>query len=212
MELTEYIDNEISKTSGKTKDYDKLGRKMIKDKIDVSSLADIVLEKQQYHRIFFQVSLGLMDNYIDQFAFVEKHADKLADWWHVDNLLQFVDSNGNFEYVFKLAKKYVKSKNLFLRRWGYVLFLLGYHKEEKYFDKIVSLLKDDDDYYVVMAEAWLISFLAIYNIEKTYDFLSKSKIKYNILGKAIQKICDSFRISDENKERFKALRIKLKEN
>lgn len=212
MELTKYIDNEIAKTSGKTKDYDKLGRKMIKDKIDVSSLADIVLEKQQYHRIFFQVSLGLMDNYIDQFAFIENHADKLADWWHVDNLLQFVKCKADFEYVFKLAKKYVKSKNLFLRRWGYVLFLLGYHKEEKYFDKIVSLLKDDDDYYVVMAEAWLISFLAIYNIEKTYNFLNESKIKYNILGKAIQKICDSFRISNEDKERFRLLRIKLKEN
>ncbi len=39
----------------------------------------------------------------------------------------------------------------------------------------------------------------------------ENTLSYSINGKAIQKICDSFRISAENKERFKALRSKLKE-
>lgn len=33
---------------------------------------------------------------------------------------------------------------------------------------------------------------------------------FNINGKAIQKICDSFRISDERKGKFKQLRLKLR--
>ena len=36
-------------------------------------------------------------------------------------------------------------------------------------------------------------------------------LRYCINGKAIQKICDSYRVGDADKERFKALRPKLKE-
>ena len=105
MDLLTYIDNEISKTNGKTKDYDRLAKQMIKDNINVSQLKDIILEQQKYHRIFFQVSLGQIDNYREQFLFIENNSDKLMDWWHVDNLLQFIKKNDDFNYAYKLSKK-----------------------------------------------------------------------------------------------------------
>ena len=66
--------------------------------------------------------------------------------------------------------------------------------------------KDDEEYYVQMAEAWLISYLGIYAPQKTFDYIKGCPLKYNIIGKGIQKICDSFRVSDEWKEKFKSLR------
>ena len=40
-----------------TKDVDRLNKRLIKEKVDVYFLKDIVLEKQRYHRTYFQVSL-----------------------------------------------------------------------------------------------------------------------------------------------------------
>ncbi len=73
-----------------------------------------------------------------------------------------------------------------------------------------ALLKDENVYHVVMAEAWLISFLAMCDANATYDYLKQCELKYNIVGKAIQKICDSFVISPADKARFKSLRAERK--
>ncbi len=78
-------------------------------------------------------------------------------------------------------------------------------KEDR-FDDMARLFHDDDEYYVVMAEAWLISYLCIYHPEKTLAWLKTKPLKYNIVGRGIQKICDSFRVSNETKEEFKKLR------
>lgn len=78
------------------------------------------------------------------------------------------------------------------------MFMPRLVKEKGAFEKIITLLQDDDEYYVVMAEAWLISYLAIHHSEKTLAHLKSKPLKYNIVGRAIQKICDSFRIKKRN--------------
>ncbi|MBQ5917850.1 MAG: hypothetical protein IIW92_04745, partial [Lachnospiraceae bacterium] len=78
--------------------------------------------------------------------------------------------------------------------------------DESKAEDIIKLFKDDDEYYVQMAEAWLISYLGIYAPRTTFDYIKGCPLKYNIIGKGIQKICDSFRVSDEWKEKFKSLR------
>ena len=149
------------------------------------------------------------DEYFDVLGYIEDNYLLLNDWWHVDELTQFVNIL-DLKYAYNKAKKYVKSKHPFLRRWGYVLFMPRLVKEKESFDLIVSLLKDDDEYYVIMAEAWLISYLAIYHPDRTLDYLKTTDLKYNIVGRAIQKTCDSFRVSKEYKEEIKKIRSRYK--
>ena len=210
MDILE-LDKEIELLGNnyKTKDIDRLNKKLIKEKKDVSFLKNIVLENQKYHRTYFQVSMGLLKSNQEKYEFIEKNFKNLNDWWHVDQLTQFV-KNVNLDYAYNKASQYVKSPLTFVRRWGYVLFMPQLVKEERSFDLIVSLLKDDEEYYVIMAEAWLISYLAIYYPERTLNYLNNCNLKYNIVGKAIQKICDSFRISEEYKNKFKEIRKKYK--
>lgn len=196
----------------KTKDVDKYNKKLIKERIDVRELRDYVKDDDLVHRTYFQVSMGLLSNYQEQLQFIQDNYLLLNDWWHVDQLTQFIHEDMDFKYVYALAKSYIKSEHLFLRRWGYVIFISGLQKNKQYTKKILKLIKDDKEYYVQMAQAWLICDLAVYNPEEVVKFLSNSKIKYNILGRAIQKMCDSFRISDEVKETVKGLRDKLKDN
>ena len=190
----------------KTKDVDKFNKELIKRKIDVSFLKDVVLEKQEYHRTYFQVSLGNLNCFEEQFKFIENNFSLLQDWWHVDQLQQFIKKDLTFDYAFMKAKEYIKSDMPFVRRWAYVMFMPTLVKDGNCFDKLISLLKDDNEYYVIMAEAWLISYMGIYHPERTLKYLGSCPLRYNIIGKAIQKICDSFRISNEDKEKFKELR------
>lgn len=211
MNLSEF-ESEFLKLGGnyKTKDVDKFNRALIKKHEDVSFLQDVILCKQEYHRTFFQVSLAQLSGIEAKFAFIEENFDKLQDWWHVDQLSQFVDKDLSFNFAYEKAEKYIQSKLPFVRRWGYVMFMPTLVKESALAEKIFLLFKDDDEYYVQMAEAWLISYLGIYYPEKTLAYLKECPLKYNIVGKAIQKICDSFRISDECKMKFKDIRKKYK--
>lgn len=193
----------------KTKDIDTLNKKLIKDNIDVSYLKDIIDKEDKYHRTYFQVSLSYLKTVEEKMKFIEENAYLLNDWWHVDQLPQFL-KNLNLEYVYNKAKIYCNDNNPFLRRWGYVIFMPTLVKDERSFDMIISLLKNDEHYYVIMAEAWLISYLAIYFPEKTLKYLNNCNLSYDIVGKGIQKICDSFRIDDEYKEKFKLIRKKYK--
>ena len=123
--------------SYRTKDVDALIRRYVKNNADVSALRGYVLTEQQFHRIYFYVTLDQIGSVNDR-------------------------------------------------------------------------LKDDDHYYVQMGEAWLIAELAVDEPDKIYRWMANDGMKYNINGKAIQKICDSYRISDEWKEHFKGLRKALR--
>ncbi len=196
----------------KTSAIDAYNKNLIKKGVDVSDLAPHILSEQILHRTYFQVSLARLKSVREQFEFIERNAKLLQDWWHVDQLIQFIKKPIDFNFAYKKAKEYVNSPLTFLRRWGYVLFLTGLQKDPVNTNKILSLIKDDSEYYVQMAEAWLLCDLAIFNFDAVYKFLQTTKINYNITGKAVQKCCDSFRLSAEQKNALKDLRAKLKLN
>lgn len=196
----------------KTKDVDRYNKKLIKEKTDVSEIGEYIMENQILHRTYFQVSLGLIKDTEKQFEFIEKNEDYLQDWWHTDQLIQFLKKPVDFDFAYIKAKEYINSDKTFTRRWGYVLFLAGLQKDKAHTKDILALMKDDDEYYVQMAQAWLICDLAVFNPKEVIEYIESCGLKYNILGKAIQKMVDSYRISDEDKSYVKALRSKVKNN
>lgn len=196
--------------SYKTKDIDRLNKRLIKEKTDVSFLKPHVLENQEYYRTYFQVSLGLCENIDEKIRFIDENLELLQDWWHTDEIPVFLRDELSFELAYKKSQEWIKSDLPFARRLGYIIFIPRLVKDPKRVEQLLSLCKNDDEYYVYMGEAWLISFCAMCDADKTYKFLQDCDLKYNIVGKAIQKICDSYVISAEDKDRFKELRAKRK--
>lgn len=193
----------------KTADIDRLIGRYVKAGADTSLLREHILSEQSLHRIYFYVALKQMKSPEVRIEFIHKNL-LFTDWWHTDQLIKFV-SDLDFDTAFSYAKEYVKNDDPFIRRWGYVLFISKLCREKKNLEKILSLLKNDAHYYVAMAEAWLICELAIFFPEEMLRwFEHENKLYYNINSKAIQKISDSYRVSDEVKEQFKALRPMLK--
>ena len=191
----------------KTPDVDCLIQRYVKQKANVSELRPYILTHQQFHRIYFYVSLEQIKEADRRMAFIHENL-LFSDWWHTDQLIRYV-CDLDFHTAMQYAKEYIHSEDPFIRRWGYVLFISklcrGHEKE------ILQLMHNDEEYYVQMAQAWLIAQLAISEPKAVYDWFPNNGLKYNINGKAIQKICDSFRISQDWKTEFKKLRPELKE-
>lgn len=190
----------------KTADVDRLIRQYGKQKADVSALRPYVLEEQQFHRIYYYVNLNPMKNADERMAFIHENL-LFSDWWHTDQLISFI-ADLDFDTALEYAKSYIREADPFVRRWGYVLFISRLCKGHA--AQLLPLLRDDEEYYVQMAQAWLIAELTVHEPEMVYRWLSKNDLKYNINGKAIQKICDSFRIPDTWKVQFKGLRPELR--
>lgn len=190
----------------KTGDVDRLIRQYVKQNADVSDLRPYILSEQQFHRIYYYVSLGRIKNVNERMEFIHENL-LFSDWWHTDQIISYV-ADLNFDTALSYARDYILSDDPFIRRWGYVLFISRLCKGHA--EELLPLMQDDEHYYVQMAEAWLIAELAVHEPEAVYEWFQKNDQKYNINGKAIQKICDSFRIADDWKEKFKELRSELR--
>lgn len=191
----------------KTKDLDAIIKRYVKEKADVSALRDYVLAEWRFHRIYFYVSLDQMKDVHEQMNFIDKNL-LFEDWWHTDELIKYA-AKMDFDEAYEYAKRYVEDDDPFVKRWGYVMFI---GKQcEGHANILLPMMQNQDHYYVQMGEAWLIAELAVYEPDAVYDWFQENDLLYNINGKAIQKICDSYRISDEWKDKYKSLRPMLKE-
>ena len=190
----------------KTGDVDRLIRTLVRQKADVSALRPYILDQQQLHRIYFYVTLDQISGAEERMAFIHENL-LFSDWWHTDQLICYV-ADLNFDSALRYAKEYIQASDPFIRRWGYVLFISRLCKGHE--EQLLPLMHDDEAYYVQMAEGWLLAELAVCEPEAVYEWFGKNDLKYNINGKAIQKICDSYRIAQPWKRRFRDLRPELR--
>ena len=189
----------------KTGDVDRLIRSYVRQKADVSALRPCILSQQQFHRIYYYVTLKQIKNVEERMAFIHENL-LFSDWWHTDQLISFV-AELDFDAALGYAEQYIRDSDPFIRRWGYVLFISRLGRNHA--SQLLPLMQNDDAYYVQMAQAWLIAELAIFEPEAVHAWMSQNDLDYAINGKAIQKICDSYRISGDWKGRFRSLRPQL---
>ena len=129
------------------------------------------------------------------------------NWYDVDELTKYLIYD-SFSKMFSFAERLLKEKNLFLRRMAYVIFIFNHNIDENNVDILIKTINDhpDSEYYVAMAQAWLLATLAIKYFSKVYQFLLTGNISKDLLSKTKGKIRDSFRITEENKLLIKNLK------
>lgn len=113
--------------------------------------------------------------------------------------LKFLKKEKDIYYNF--IKECVLSNERWRIRFGLVI-LLSYYLEEKYINEIFSLCSfiTNKEYYVKMAQAWLISIMFIKFRDKTMEYIKNNGLDSWIQNKAIQKIRESTRVSKEDKD------------
>ncbi len=155
---------------------------------------------------FIKVDYEVRKGYIDSFI---AEIDNWATCDIVVGNLKFL--NKEKERYYEFIKECTSSDDPWKIRFGLVT-LLDYYLEEKYIDEIFPLCSSiaSKEYYVKMAQAWLISIMFIKFREKTLEYLKENSLDSWIHNKAIQKIRESTRVSKEEKDFILQFKRELK--
>lgn len=152
--------------------------------------------------IYFGLSLIRLNNIEDQLMFLKNNI-KYAKSWVITDCTSTYLKKMKFDTFYDFFLKTYNSKYTYERRMAYVLGLKQY--KDKNILKILPLLKLEEEYMVMMSEAWLLSCIAIEYEDAIFDYLYSCK-DIKLKRKTISKICDSLRYNEESKNRFKELR------
>ncbi len=176
-------------------------KKLVKEEeIDLSLLGT-------YYEI--DILLGLMIAYSplsieEKYKLIDVYLSKADNWADID-IFSSAFKVKDFSLGLKYIKKYLQSTSPYERRFGYIHFLSNYVKKE-YVKEIFPLINNDEDYIVQMGIAWLLSVTFIKCKEETLEYLNKAALSPQIIRMFIRKVCDSRRVSDEDKEFVKTLK------
>ena len=124
------------------------------------------------------------------------------------------------ERMWYFLQKYLKSQKEYEIRFA-VVMILDYYIDQKYIDKVLNILSKikHEGYYAQMAVAWAYSVCFIKFYDKTKKFfeeelIKKENNKFTIkidnftYNKSIQKAIESYRLTKEQKDELRKLKIK----
>lgn len=160
-----------------------------------------------YEVIFIE---GILYSYIKDFTLLSKllisYSKRIDSWAFTDSVVASLKIFKKYKKDgLKLVNKLINSNDTFSKRMGYVI-LLDYYVEKDYLELIFVFILNEknDNYYIKMAIAWLLSVMYIKYKDEVYIFLKEYKDDF-IKKKAVNKICDSYRVSDYDKLEAKKL-------
>lgn len=115
------------------------------------------------------------------------------------------------EKLIEKAYEWISDDRTYVKRYG-IGMLMRYFLDEnfkrEYLDT-VSCIRSDE-YYVNMMVAWYFATALAKQYESTLAYIEEHRLDTWTHNKAIQKAIESYRITDEQKEYLKTLRIKNK--
>ena len=152
--------------------------------------------------VYFGLALSRLKNVDDQLTFIKEKIHLAKSWAITDCVATFI-KKCPFEKYWDLFLSLNNSSHVYDRRMAYVLGL-KFYKDKRILDSL-TFIKQDEDYMVMMGEAWLLATVAIIYPNEIFNFL-KNNADLPLKRKTISKICDSYRFDESTKNRFKSLR------
>lgn len=168
------------------------------------------VEDEYYEELLLQgLVIGYLKVPIQQiFKSLKIFVPKINSWAVCDTTCSNLKiTKKHMQEMWKFLEQYANSNKEYEIRFALVMYL-NYYLTEDYIQEILQKIDNikSKEYYVQMAIAWLVSFAYIKQKEKTEKYLLNNNLDKFTLNKSIQKICESYRVSDEDKKKL----IKLK--
>ena len=137
-----------------------------------------------------------------------KHVD---NWAHIDSIFTY-DKVKRLQYdvLFPLIKHTRDSDLEFVARFYYVAFIM-YKLQVELYDDFLTNIKNSEKYYTLMAIAWVISEMFPQSDDKILRYLQNSLLSQKIKLKTIQKIKESRKTTDVQREKLEKLRSEINE-
>lgn len=165
-----------------------------------------------YEEVMLQgmvIGLAKMD-VEERLKYIRSFVPKIDNWAICDVFcagLKFV--NKNKEIVWEFLQEYKDSTKEFELRF-FIVMMLDFYITDEYINEVIKLMDSikHEGYYVKMAIAWTLSVAYV-----KYPGITKTYLKSNTLddftyNKALQKIVESYRVSDEDKDIIRSMKRK----
>ena len=172
------------------------------------------IDNKYYEEIMLQgMIIGLSKE--KDFEKIEKYIiefiPKIDNWAVCDTFCAGLKITKKYKKgMWELIDKYLKSEKEFELRFGIVM-ILDFYIEENYLQEDFKIFENinSKDYYVQMAVAWAISICLIKYYDETLLFLKDKKEKFDkfTYNKALQKGIESFRLTKEQKETLRKMKM-----
>ncbi len=180
--------------------------KKIKGQVDISAISN-----DYYEEVMLKGMLIGLEKKLD-FEKISNFIPLINNWAVCDTFCAGLKQiKNNKEKMWLFLQNYINSKKEFEVRFA-VVTILDFYIDEQYIDRVLELLKTvkHEGYYAKMAVAWAYSFCFIKFFEKTkneFESFDKNNIDKFIYNKSIQKSIESYRLTREQKNILKSMKI-----
>lgn len=145
-------------------------------------------------------------------SYGDRFLPKIKDWSVNDSFCQnFSIARKYPERVFDWLMKYAKKEEEFPQRVVAVL-LMSHFLVPEYIDKVLSVMDmlQYDGYYTKMGVAWCVATAYAKFPKETAAYLNHNQLRDWTYNKAIQKMCESYRVADADKAYWKERKRKYR--
>ena len=148
----------------------------------------------------------------EKLALIEQFLPHIDNWAVCDGLCSTLKpKRGEADALFEYCVRCAESEAEFRKRFGLVMLMSRYH-DQPYIDGTMAAYRafHHDGYYARMGAAWGLATLWLYAREAVLAILKENLWDDFTHNKAIQKLRESYRVSDGDKALAQSLRRKTK--
>lgn len=165
---------------------------------------------EYYETVFIKLTAVSLLPYNEFLTYLDECVSLMDNWALCDSFKAKCIKKHKEDFLVVLEKLFHHGGEYFER---YVLVvLLAEYVEKKYLDVIKAYIQraDTEIYYVHMAVAWLTAEILIKEYADGVNLLKEGILPPKTHNKAIQKAIESYRLSNEQKEFLRSLKIHTK--
>ena len=190
----------------RTPELRKLAKELLKEdyKEFLEELPHKYFDENQLHSFI----ISKMKDYDECISYVNKFLPYVDNWATCDQLSP-KSFKRNTDKLLEEIKVWIKSKETYTIRFG-IGMLMQYYLDDKFKEEYLELVSKikSDEYYIKMMIAWYYATALAKQYDKTLPYIENNKLDKWVHNKTIQKAVESYRITEEQKEYLRKLKIK----
>ena len=161
---------------------------------------------EYYEVTFIKLSAVALLDYDALLARLDTCVKLIDNWATCDCFVPKCIAKHRDEFL-PIIRNYAAMDGEFEKRFA-LTTLLHFYVEEKYLETIFAIVDrcDTSKYYVHMAAAWLIAETLVKYYPRARGFLMENSLDKKTHNKTIQKACESFRLSNDEKNYLKGMK------
>lgn len=186
-----------------------LAKEMVKENLWEEFLKEA--EDKYFEEIILQglVIAYSKKNLEEKFEYMKPFIPKMDSWAITDTFTPTLKiKDKDLEMYWDFIMHYIKSSKEFEIRFA-IISMLDYFIRDEYVDKVIKILDriNHEGYYVKMGVAWTLAEIGIKYNSKLMKYLENNNLDKFTFNKTLQKMIESYRITDEQKVILKSMKV-----